>query len=203
MHKRIFFISVIRYFYEVTTNIVLYLQNLYFYTIKRYSGKMKNFMIRKATYSDVPDLMAVFDNARSIMRDSGNMNQWNDNYPSEETVRKDISDEVCHVLCENGKIIATMAFIPGPDPTYTSIYDGKWLDDSPYYVIHRIAVAEPGHNAAAKLLEWGFSHTASIRIDTHKDNVIMHHILQKQGFTHCGVIYLMNGNPREAYQKNI
>lgn len=28
-----------------------------------------------------------------------------------------------------------MAFIPGPDPTYARIYDGKWLSDSPYNVI--------------------------------------------------------------------
>ena len=40
----------------------------------------------------------------------------------------------------------------------------------------------------------------SIRIDTHKDNVIMHHILRKYGFQHCGVIFLANGDPREAYQ---
>ena len=32
---------------------------------------------------------------------------------------------------------------------------------------------------------------------------IMHHILGKYGFTRCGVIYLANGDPREAYQKNL
>lgn len=159
-------------------------------------------MIRKATYEDVPELMEVFSKAREIMRASGNMNQWNDSYPSEEIVREDISKGVCYVLCED-RCLATMAFIPGPDPTYARIYDGQWLDDSPYHVIHRIAVREPGHNAAVKLLEWAFTRTDCIRIDTHKDNVIMHHILCKQGFTRCGVIYLLNGDPREAYQKNM
>ena len=162
-------------------------------------------MIRKATYEDIPELMEVFRKARAIMRACGNMNQWNDNYPSEEIVRKDIDAGVCYVLDPHdcGNILATMAFIPGPDPTYTKIYDGQWVDESHYYVIHRIAVAEPGHNAAARLLEWSFMRTDSIRIDTHKDNVIMQHILQKQGFQHCGVILLSNGDPREAYQKNI
>ena len=167
-------------------------------------------MIRKATYEDIPALMEIFRQARGIMRASGNMNQWNDSYPSEEIIRQDIASGVCHVLCEDtapgctdGRIIATMAFIPGPDPTYSVIYDGSWIDDSEYYVIHRIAVREPGHNAAAKLFEWAFSQTDSIRIDTHKDNIIMHHILGKQGFTHCGRILLANGDPREAFQKNI
>ena len=160
-------------------------------------------MIRRATYDDVPVLMDVFRKARAIMRSSGNMNQWNDGYPSEEVVRKDIDNGHCVVLCEDGKVVATMAFIPGPDPTYAEIYDGGWLSDAPYHVIHRIAVAEPGHNAAKALLDWGFGQTGSIRIDTHKDNVIMHHVLSKYGFTHCGVILLANGDPREAYQKDL
>lgn len=131
------------------------------------------------------------------------MHQWNDGYPSENIVRKDIDNGNCYVLCDDGEVVATMAFIPGPDPTYAEIYDGGWLSDAPYHVIHRIAVAEPGHNAAKALLDWGFVQTGSIRIDTHKDNVIMHHVLSKYGFTHCGMILLANGDPREAYQKDL
>lgn len=164
-------------------------------------------MIRKANYEDIPVLMEIFRKARGIMRASGNMKQWNDSYPSEEIVRKDIDNGHCMVLCEDSctdggqsNIIATMAFIPGPDPTYAVIYDGEWTDDSPYHVIHRIAVAEPGRNAARHLLDWGFKQTRCIRIDTHKDNVIMHHILWKYGFSRCGIIHLANGDPREAYQ---
>ena len=160
-------------------------------------------MVRKATYEDVPELMEVFSKARETMRASGNMHQWNDGYPSEEIVRKDIENGVCYVLCKNERIIATMAFIPGPDPTYANIYDGQWIDESPYYVIHRIAAAEPGNNAAHLMLLWALTQTDSIRIDTHKDNVIMQHILAKQGFTHCGTIYLANGDPREAYQMSL
>ena len=160
-------------------------------------------MIRKATYEDLPVLMEIFRKARGIMRSSGNMNQWNDNYPSEDIVRKDIENGVSMVMCHEDSIIATMAFIPGPDPTYAVIYDGEWPDDEPYFVIHRIAVAEPGHDAARRFLDWAFTQTSCIRIDTHKDNVIMHHILNKYGFTHCGIILLANGAPREAYQKNL
>lgn len=159
--------------------------------------------IRTATYDDIPVLMEIFRKARGIMRASGNLHQWNDSYPSEEIVREDIGHGHCIVLCEAGEVTATMAFIPGPDPTYARIYGGGWLSDDPYHVIHRIAVAEPGHNAAEALLDWGFARTQSIRIDTHEDNVIMHHVLSKYGFTRCGVILLANGDPREAYQMNL
>ena len=167
-------------------------------------------MIRKAKFEDIPALLKIFSNAKGIMRESGNMNQWNDSYPSEDIIMKDIEDGHCIVLCEDAgrdcsasQIIATMAFIPGPDPTYAVISDGAWPDDEPYYVIHRIAVAESGHNAAKRLFDWAFTQTDTIRIDTHKDNAIMHHILRKYGFRHCGVIFLANGDPREAYQLTI
>lgn len=160
-------------------------------------------MIRRATYDDLPALMDIFSKARGIMRTSGNMKQWNSCYPSEAIIRKDISEGNCVVLCEKGKIVASMSFIEGPDPTYAEIHRGQWLSDKPYHVIHRIAACEPGHNAAKTLLDWGFGHTRSIRIDTHEDNVIMHHILKKYGFVHCGMIRLANGEPREAYQKDI
>ena len=163
-------------------------------------------MIRKATYKDIPVLMRIFRNARGIMRESGNMKQWNDSYPSEEIVRKDIENGHCMVLCEDdisdegqSKVIATMAFIPGPDPTYAVIYDGDWPDEAPYHVIHRIASVEPGHNAAKRLLDWAFTQTDTIRIDTHRDNVIMHHLLGKYGFTRCGVILLSDGDARDAF----
>lgn len=166
--------------------------------------------VREATFDDIPALMDIFARARQIMRASGNLHQWNDSYPSEEIVRNDIDRKVCRLLCEeDGSIIATMAFIPGPDPTYAWIYEGSWPDDCPYYVIHRIAVKEPGHDAAAQLFDWAFGMLGSlmtpqgrpegIRIDTHRDNVIMHHLLKKYGFTPCGVILLANGDPRDAY----
>ena len=93
-----------------------------------------------------------------------------------------------------------MAFIPGPDPTYSYIEDGAWLNDNPYHVIHRIAVAKPGKGYARQMLDWAFERAGTVRIDTHRDNVIMHHILRKYGFEYCGVIYLANGDARDAYQ---
>ena len=158
--------------------------------------------IRKATYEDLPVLMQLFERAKSIMRARGNMHQWGNNYPSQEIVRRDIDAGVCYVMCDDDTIVATMAFIPGPDPTYSVIEDGAWFNDKPYYVIHRIAVAVPGKGYARRLLDWAFERTGTVRIDTHRDNVIMHHILHGYGFEYCGVIHLANGEPRDAYQKS-
>ncbi len=157
-------------------------------------------IIRKATYDDLPTLMAIFEAAKAIMRRSGNMHQWGSGYPSQEVVASDIKAGVSYVVCDElGTVLATMAFIPGPDPTYSVIYDGEWPDEHPYYVIHRIAVATSGGGIARRMLDWAFERTATLRIDTHRDNCIMHHILQKYGFKRCGVILLAGGDERDAY----
>ena len=161
--------------------------------------------IRPATYSDLDSLMQLFEGAKAIMRASGNMHQWDNGYPTIEVVRNDISRGNCYVLCEGTEILGTMALIAGPDHTYSYI-EGEWSNDEPYYVIHRIATSAPGRNVARTMFDWAFEHIGKsgydvIRIDTHKDNCIMQHVLSKYGFTHCGVIYLDDGAPREAYIK--
>lgn len=156
--------------------------------------------IRKAITDDVCRLMSIFEHAKDIMRASGNTEQWKEGYPNEKIVQQDVANGVCYVVCDDSDvIIATMAFIPGPDPTYNTIYEGEWCDNNPYYVIHRIAVIEPGMGIARRLLDWAFEKSDTIRIDTHRDNVIMQHILTNYGFTKCGIIYLANGDPRDAY----
>lgn len=160
-------------------------------------------LIRRSTYEDLPRLMQIFAEARQIMRESGNLTQWPDTYPSEATIIHDICNGHSYVCCsENGTVEGTFACIPGPDPTYAVIYDGEWPDNDPYLVIHRIAASkDSGGGIAAACFRWAFEGTDTIRIDTHKDNVIMHHILQKNGFTRCGIIHLADGAPRVAYCK--
>ena len=158
--------------------------------------------IRKAKIDDIPALMHVFECAKGIMRASGNLYQWSCGYPSEDVVRCDIEQGVCYVATEgeSAEIAGVMSFISGPDPTYAVIKDGAWLNDNHYSVIHRIAVAKPGKGVARFFLDWAFQQCGTVRIDTHRDNVIMHHVLKKYGFSFCGVIYLLNGEPRDAYQ---
>ena len=40
--------------------------------------------IRKARKEDIPAMMDIFAYARNFMRNTGNPDQWGDNYPSDE-----------------------------------------------------------------------------------------------------------------------
>ena len=100
--------------------------------------------------------------------------------------------------------VATFAFIKGPDVTYTNIYEGEWMDNSlPYYVIHRMASVHGVHGVFKSILEYCFERTGNIRIDTHRQNSIMRNALEKYGFEYCGIIYLLDGAERLAYQRTL
>ena len=157
--------------------------------------------IRKATLQDLPVILAIYDAARTYMRANGNLHQWNNGYPDEEVVRKDMAGGNCHICVEDGQIIGVFALFKGPDSTYAKIYDGCWLNDDPYVVIHRIAVSAHRKGIASQCFAFALQQCANLRIDTHEDNIPMQNSLAKNGFTRCGIIYLANGDPRIAYQK--
>ena len=56
---------------------------------------------------------------------------------------------------DNEKIVATAAIIYDKDPNYDIIYEGKWITDLPYVVIHRIATKQEYRNKgyASKIIE--------------------------------------------------
>ena len=52
-----------------------------------------------------------------------------------------------------------------------------------------------------RCLQWCYRQIPNLRADTHRDNHILQHILKKHGFQYCGIIYLLNGDERLAFQK--
>ena len=158
--------------------------------------------IRPAYLEDLNAIMDVLEAAKGIMRASGNMGQWINGYPSREVITDDIGHGYGFVVETRECIAGYFAFIPSPEPTYLKIYDGAWLEDtSPYHVVHRIGSYPHIHGIFKAIMDWCFSKDPNIRIDTHRDNTIMQHVILKYGFQYCGIIYLASGDERLAYQK--
>ncbi len=130
------------------------------------------------------------------------MHRWIDGYPTESIILSDIEKEGGYVIVENAMIIAYFAFLLSPGPTYDKIYNGKWLDNVlPYHVVHRIASYADFHGIFNSIMDFCFTIDGNIRIDTHRDNTIMQHVIAKYQFSYCGIIYLNNGDERLAFQK--
>ena len=159
-------------------------------------------IIRPATAADVSAAAKIYDNARAFMKENGNPDQWSGEYPNGSDVEGGIENGTSYVCEDEGEIVATFFFKQdADDPTYRRIYEGEWLSDEPYAVIHRIAVKYHGRGIADFCFNECFKQFPNIRIDTHEDNIPMQRCLSKNGFEYCGIIYLANGSKRLAYQK--
>lgn len=174
--------------------------------------------IRKTTMADLDAVMTIIEEARRTIAALG-IDQWQKGSPNREMLSEDISLGQGHCVemddTGNPKIVGTFALIENGEPTYEYIEDGRWLteditDDGgiSYLAIHRVAisVANRGSGVSTAILHYA-ADTArrlgrtSLRIDTHRGNVVMRRMLEKHGFTHCGTIYLQNGDPRVAYER--
>ena len=159
-------------------------------------------MFRGARHSDLEQILDIYARARKVMAASGNPTQWGDSYPPQEMLEEDIDSNRLFVDVVNGQLLGVFAFILGPDPTYAKIEGGKWLNDTlPYGTIHRLASAGHRKGVTDEVITWCLEHCESLRADTHEDNKIMQHLLEKNGFTRCGIIHVADGTPRIAYQK--
>ncbi len=160
---------------------------------------MDNIEIRKAKVEEYEKIVKVFLSAKAKMVKDGNIHQWADeDYPL-NLVRNDLANQKGYVLVKNNAIHAYFFYNIGIDPTYNVVYGGSWKNDNTYLTIHRIASDGEIKNVFKTVLDYLIPLKVDIRIDTHKDNKRMMHILTKNNFHHVGVIKIPNVGDREAY----
>ena len=92
--------------------------------------------IRKASVQDLGQIMQVYDKARKFMRENGNAEQWGEDYPSAELIEHDI--DKMYLCMSEGRIACVFYYAAEEDEDYKEI-NGKWLNEEPYGVVHRVA----------------------------------------------------------------
>ena len=157
-------------------------------------------MIRTALPADWEEIQEIYSIARAFMIRAGNPTQWADFYPPQDQTREDIRLGNCYLCIRDDRIQGVFAMIPGEDPFYRVI-EGEWLNEAPYWAVHRVASRGEVPGIATEILTWAMDRCGNVRIDTHPDNLPMQRVLAKNGFTHCGRFLFEDGTPRLAYQK--
>lgn len=155
--------------------------------------------IRKATPHDLPRIREIYEMARQFMRKNGNHSQWGKGDEPEVLIEEDIRQGNLYVLEEAG-IHAVFAFIIGEDPTYLEIEEGSWKSEEPYAAVHRVASDGTVQGVLGHVMDYCSAQVPHLRIDTHKDNKVMQHVLEKYGFVSCGIVHVRDGSPRIAYE---
>ncbi len=165
------------------------------------------FGIRPSRAEDLPDMLRIYERARSFMKQTGNPRQWSAEahngiaWPPESVLIHDIAIGKSYVCLAGDDIVGTFFFTEGPDKTYDTI-GGAWISPEPYYVVHRIASDGSRPGIGAFCLNWAYKEAGHLRIDTHGDNRPMQNLLKKLGFQYCGIIHVEeDDDPRLAYER--
>ena len=170
--------------------------------------------IRKTTVNQIDAVMAIIEEARRTIAALG-LDQWQNGTPNRAMILEDVNLGHGWYIEQADRPVATFALLTDGEPTYDVIEDGAWLTPDrdgdgrvAYLAIHRVAisVACRGSGISTAIIDHAAETArhlgkASLRIDTHRGNVIMRRMLEKHGFVHCGTIHLQNGDPRVAYEK--
>lgn len=155
--------------------------------------------IKNAVDADFERIIEIYKLAQDYMIKSGNPNQWGHFYPDTALIKSDIAQNVCKVIYDESGIHGVFALFAGKDPTYEYIEKGSWLNEEPYLTIHRIAGDGEVHGLFNCAVNYCKSISRNVRVDTHADNLTMQKLIEKNGFSKCGIIYLSDGSPRIAY----
>lgn len=154
-------------------------------------------MIRKAKLTELDAIMPMIEDGKKHIQ-TYNIPQWINGYPSKDTISQDIKNDRGYVFVLDDEIVGYFVII-SHDPCYDRI-EGKWLDDSCYIAVHRTCTKYFNRGLGSMMLQEIKKEYSHIRIDTHEGNISMNKCLLKNEFKYCGVIYLEDGSPRNAYE---
>lgn len=164
---------------------------------------------RKAVIDDIDQVMVAVEDAREFLKEQGN-GQWQDGYPNRDDFIHDIKSGRLFVVLDDDSpdiIVGCVAFTYREEE-YHHLYEGKWLSEREYMVMHRVAVKKEYRSLGygKKLFEVFIKQATlegyrSLRIDTHEKNSVMRHIIESFGFIYCGKVILTPNKDRVVYEK--
>lgn len=142
-----------------------------------------NLTIRQATLDDLQFVDPIFDQARRYMAAQGNAGQWVEGRPNAETVRPNVLAGEAFVVLSQEQIVGFFV-LSNDEPAYLQIAD-NWSSKDPYVVIHRFA-ALAGYKVGSFVMQYLQDNYPYIRLDTHRNNKTMQHLMKKFNFTYVG-----------------
>ena len=146
--------------------------------------------------ADLPEVMLIVRQCKNYLK-KHRVNQWQDEYPTEDVFRGDMARGEAHVLTYGGRVAAFFTLTSRPEPVYDLLTDGKWSRDGAYCSLHRSAVEAEfrGTGLSDRIMaeaerlarELG---AVSLRADTHRHNEPMKALLHRSGYRYRGnVLY--------------
>ncbi len=152
---------------------------------------INDFYIRQSSFDDIDVIMDIYKKARVFMAQNGNSTQWGNGQPSKERLLGSIKNKTHYVCCTKNndieQIVLAFALVPDTKEQLSSIYEGRWISDSHYYILKSFASSFSVKGAAIYTLNWISRNFYHIRLETHQNNTAMINLVTKCGFKYCGI----------------
>jgi len=152
--------------------------------------------IRGATLEDLDAVMALVRSCTRHMDEQG-IHQWDEIYPDEGTIQKDILKQHLHLVERNGDILGIIVLNDEQPPQYQSV---NWQFSGKALVIHRLAIrpTHQGHGLARKLMEYVRSYAEAgdyntIRLDAFVHNRSAVGLYEHLGYRQAGTVSFRKG----------
>ncbi|MBR5829733.1 MAG: hypothetical protein IKY63_00565 [Tidjanibacter sp.] len=165
---------------------------------------MKNLELRVAEKGDVEFALRSVQGAQGRLARAG-VSQWQNGYPNRERLEEDVRLGIGRVLMADGQRVAYGVVTYDGERAYDGLRGGEWLTSgAAYATIHRLCVAEDvvGRGYGRAFMECAereaATRVASLRVDTHPDNLVMQQLISSLGYRYCGVVEYES--PRLAYE---
>ncbi len=169
--------------------------------------------VKRVKKEEIRQVMEAINDAKTFLKPQSQ--QWQQGYPNEETMEKDILNHNLFGVYLDGELTCVAALIIGIEKTYVNMIEGEWeIGVSPNdLVIHRIAVRNKfrGKGCAKVMMKFAEEYALlnsclSIKIDTHRANLPMQNLVLSNGYKYQGIIDLNRNEEdqlRLAYEKKI
>jgi ribosomal protein S18 acetylase RimI-like enzyme len=154
-------------------------------------------MIKLVKLTEFNHLMSALLSAIKNMEQEG-INQWDQVYPSKETMIADINSNTLHGFYDLNTLCGFVALNNDQPQEYHTI-NWQCVDDNPL-VVHRLCVDPKyqGQGIAKKLIKFTEEYAAennyqSIRLDAFCDNPVSCAMYRKLGYVERGIVIFRKG----------
>jgi ribosomal protein S18 acetylase RimI-like enzyme len=140
----------------------------------------------------IPGVVRLISATTQTMREHG-IYQWDDIYPNEEIITKDVNSRSLYVLEQDDLCLAAMSLNQEQDEAYQKV---PWFGGEPVLVVHRLCVdpAYQGHGMGNRLMDFAEEHAkqhayVSIRLDAYTGNSRAVRLYERRGYRKAGQVY--------------
>ncbi|NFD42781.1 GNAT family N-acetyltransferase [Clostridium botulinum] len=162
--------------------------------------------LRLAKEKDLNFIIEMITIVKKHMIENDN-DQWDEEYPDMETLRRDIINEDLYTIIEENNCMAIIAINKDQAPEYKNV---QWkLDDKSPLVVHRLAVNPKfqGKGVAKTIMSFvdekaKEQNCKSIRLDTYSKNKVAINLYKRLGYSIVGEVYFRGKElPFKCFEK--